>query len=346
MNLGLSKNTQFYKNDARVFFLPARSFARKVKLLGALILVALCCAAGGAAQDEGAPLCGSVERFGQTGRWQDLPGCTGERDYEDQTSAKTLLGRAKDAFKSFFEAWEAGEVEQADSLSGGALGYMNDADDVWNSNPQLARAKPAYEKMKRTVEQFLKWKPFVADLFQDYVKTMTWIDESQKSGDLDDAKTAVRFAKDLQNTIAKVQQQSVPDSFLIPGSGEIPAATIGEIKTRLAQITKEAAGSMETAVAIDDAKWEPYTKFLSGDRLKYFNETYRIGTNVYGRGGKYLDKPEQFRAAPVMCTMTNGKSGILDTWKVTCYSFSGDKLVGGARVKSGYGASAPNSAFN
>jgi hypothetical protein len=199
--------------------------------------------------------------------------------------------------------------------------------------------------MKRTVEQYLKWKPFVADLFQDYVKTMTWIDESQKSGDLDDAKTAVRFAGDLQKTIAKVQQQNVPDSFLIPGSGEIKAATIGEIKTRLAAITKQASGSMETAVAIDDAKWEPYTKFLSGDRLKYFNETYRIGTNVYGRGGKYLDQPEQFDTAPVMCTRTSGQSGLLETWKVTCYSFQGDRQTGAPRVKTGYGSTAPASAF-
>ena len=295
------------------------------------------------AQDS---ICGSAEIFNQTGRWQDLPGCTNERDYDNQTSAKTLLGRAKDAFKAFFEAWESGEVDQADTVSGGCLEYMNGADEEWNSLPELVKAKPAYEKMKRTVEQYLSWKPFVEDLFQDYVKTMTWIDESKKTGELDDAKTAVLFAKDLQKTIAKVQQQNVPDSFLIPGSGEIKAATIGEIKTKLAAITKQADNSMENAVAIDNAKWEPYTKFLSGDRLKYFNETYRIGTDVYGRGGKYLDKPEQFRAAPVMCTMTNGKSGILDTWKVTCYSFQGDKQVGSPRVKSGYGTSAPNSAFN
>jgi hypothetical protein len=294
------------------------------------------------AQDS---ICGSVERFNQTGRWQDLPGCTDARDYDDPTSAKTLLGRAKDAFKSFFEAWESGEVDEADSLSGGCLEFTNGADEDWNSNPQLANARPAYEKMKRTVEQYLKWKPFVADLFQDYVKTMTWIDESQKSGDLDDAKTAVRFAGDLQKTIAKVQQQNVPDSFLIPGSGEIKAATIGEIKTRLAAITKQASGSMETAVAIDNAKWEPYTKFLSGDRLKYFNETYRIGTNVYGRGGKYLDQPEQFDTAPVMCTRTSGQSGLLETWKVTCYSFQGDRQTGAPRVKTGYGSTAPASAF-
>ncbi|HEX8247958.1 MAG TPA: hypothetical protein VF599_07290, partial [Pyrinomonadaceae bacterium] len=171
------------------------------------------------AQDDGGEseaICGGVERFNQTGRWQDLPGCTGERDYDNPTSDATLLGRAKDAFKAFFEVWESGEVEQADSHAGGCLEYMNGADAEWNSNPALVKAKLAYERMKKTVEQYLKWKPLVGDLFQDYVKTMTWIDESSKSGDLDDAKTAVMFAKDLQKTIAKAQQQSVPDGFLIP----------------------------------------------------------------------------------------------------------------------------------
>lgn len=308
-----------------------------------LIVIPIQIKAARSFEDE--PVCGSVERFNQTGRWQDLPGCTDERDYDDQTSAKTLLGRAKDAFKDFFQAWERGEIDEADSHSGGCLGYMNGADDEWNSNPQLVKAKPAYEKMKKTVEQYLKWKPFVGDLFQDYVKTMTWIDESSKSGGLDDAKTAVLFAKDLQTTIEKVQQQNVPDNFMIPGSGEIKAATIGEIKTRLDAILKQADASMENAQAIDDAKWEPYTKFLTGDRLKYFNETYRIGTNVYGSGGKYLDKPQQFDTAAVMCTRTSGRSGLLETWKVTCYSFQGDKRVGSPRVKNGYGNTAPASAY-
>jgi hypothetical protein len=242
------------------------------------------------------PVCGSPEGFNQTGRWQDLPGCTDERDYANPTSAKTLLGRAKDAFKGFFEAWERGEIDEADSYAAGTVEFMNGADEEWNSDPQLVRAKPAYEKMKRTVEQYLQWKPLVDDLFQDYMKAMMWLDKA-KNGELDDAKTGLMFVRGLQNTIVRVQQKSVPDTFLIPGSGEIRAATIGEIKTRISVYLRQADSSMENAVAIDNAKWEPYTKFLSGERLKYFNETYRIGTNVYGRGGKYLDKPEEFDAA-------------------------------------------------
>lgn len=300
------------------------------------------CLPATAATDE--PVCGSVEKFNKTHRWQDLPGCTEERDYSNSESAVTLLGRAKDAFKAFFETWEKGDLDHVDSYSGGCLGYMNGAEDTWNSDPALIKAKPAYEEMKKKVERYLEWLPIVGDLAQRYSYAMIWLKES-KNGELDSAAQGVSEAKKLQQTIGKVQKQNVPDDFLIPGSGEIPAATIGEIKAKLASYLKEADSSMENAVAIDNAKWEPYTKFLTGERLKYFNETYRIGTNVYGRGGKYLDTPEEFDAATVMCTRTSGRSGLLETWKVTCYSFQGDKQVGSPRVKSGYGNSAPTSAF-
>jgi hypothetical protein len=290
------------------------------------------------------PICGSVQKFNQTHRWQDLPGCTEKRDHSNPTSAVTLLGRAKDAFKDFFETWEKGDMDHVDSYAGGCLVYTNGADDEWNSDPELVRAKPAFDEMKRKVERYLEWQPMVSELFQRYFYAMTWLGEA-KNGELDSAAMAVREAKSLQKTIAEVQQKSVPDDFLIPGSGQIPAATIGEIKTRLASYLNQADSSMTEARKIDDAKWEPYTKFLTGDRLKFFNETYRIGTNVYGRGGKYLDTPAQFDSAPVMCTRSTGHSGLVETWRVNCYSFSGDRQVGGPRTHSGYGNTAPASAF-
>jgi hypothetical protein len=294
------------------------------------------------AKDE--PICGSIEKFNQTHRWQDLPGCTEKRDYENPTSAVTLLGRAKDAFKSFFETWDAGDFDHVNSYAGGCLGYMNNGDEYWNSNPELVKAKPAYEEMKKKVQQYLDWLPLVQDLTQRYIYAKIWLKESN-DGEMESADLAVSEAKDLQKTIAKVQKQNLPDDFLIQGSGEIPAATVGEIKAKLASYLKQASNSKENAVAIDNAKWEPYTKLLSGDRLKFFNETYRIGTNVYGVGGKYLDKPEQFDTANVMCTKTWGHSGIVETWRVSCYSFRGDRQVAGPRTKSGYGNNTPSSAY-
>ena len=94
----------------------------------------------------------------------------------------------------------------------------------------------------------------------------------------------------------------------------------------------------------DDAKWRPFTSQLSGDRLKYFNDTYRGGTNVYGLGGKYLDTPQGFRTATVMCTQSFTTDQLIERWTVSCYSFRGDRRVSGPRVTRGYG-SAPSSAY-
>jgi hypothetical protein len=317
-------------------------------LAGRFILLAatLLCFGGGlpALGAGNEPICGSLEKFNRTHRWQDLPGCTENRDDSNPRSAVTLLGRAKDAFKDFFETWEKGDMDHVDSYAGGCLGYMNGADDTWDSHPQLVRAKPAYDEMKRKVERYLEWLPMVSELFQRYFYAMTWLGEA-KNGEMESAEMAVREAKSLQKTIAKVQQQSVPDDFLIPGSGQISSATIGEIKTKLASYLNQADHSMTSARKIDDAKWEPFTKFLTGDRLKFFNETYRIGTNVYGRGGKYLDTAEEFDTAPVLCTKTWGHSGLVETWRVSCYSFRGDRQIGGPRTQSGYGNNTPPSAY-
>ena len=290
-------------------------------------------------------VCGSVDKFNQTHRWEDLPGCTESNDYSNQTGARTLMSRAKGAFRDFFELWEKGELDRVGgSNAGAALGYMNGGDSYWNSDPELVKAKPAYEEMKRKVQQYLDWLPLVTDLAQRYIYAMINLEEA-KAGDMDRAKMAVSESKKLQTEIAKIQAKSVPDDFIVPGSGTVPASTIGEIKTKISQYLKEADGSMENAIKIDNAKWEPFTKLLTGDRLTFFNQTYRGGSNVFGRGGVYLDKPEQFDTATVMCTRTWGRSGIFETWRTDCYTFRGDRRISGPRSRSGIGTHTPASAY-
>jgi len=289
------------------------------------------------------PICGSVEAFQRTHRWQDLPGCTEERDYEDPLSAVTLLGRAKDAFKDFFENWDRGEIDDAEHSAGGALGYMNGADEQWASDPVLAAARPAYEEMKNKVRQYEEWAPLVKDLAQRYFRTVVMIDEARKSG-TNAAQTAKMEALELKQTVARAEAARVPETFVVPGIGEVKPATVAEIKGVVASLIGQAEGEVAREKAEEEAKWRPYTSLLGGDRLKFFNETYRIGTNVYGAGGKYLDTPEEFRAASVMCTETSTTDRLVERWTVRCYSFRGNTQVGGPRVKSGYG-SVPSSAY-
>jgi hypothetical protein len=288
------------------------------------------------------PVCGSVKKFNQTKRWDDLPGCTDQKDYSNQTSAKMLMSRAKGQFRDFFTTWEKGDIDHVKSNSG-CTAYDFNAESYWSSDPELVRAKPAYDELRRKVEIYMDMLPTIQNLWQRYFYAMTYIDEAQK-GDMQYAKMAVDMSKDLQKAIAA--SPNLPDDFIMPGSGaSVPSSTIGEIKSKLASYLGQANKSLDNAIAVDNAKWEPFTKLLTGDRLKFFNDSYRGGSNVFGRGGQYLDTPEEFDTAPVMCTRTWGHSGIFETWRIDCWTFRGDRQVSGPRSRSGYGTNTPASAY-
>jgi hypothetical protein len=318
-----------------------RSLFSGTLLILAVMLVAL---ASAMASPQSEPICGSLEAFNRTHRWQDLPGCTENRDYGNPTSPVTLFGRAKDAFKDFFENWEKGEIDAAQSAAGGALSYMNGADDEWSTIPELAAARPAYDEMRNRVQQYMEWAPLVEDLAQQYFKTVTWIEEARK-GVPDSAGLAKSSALELQKSMEKAAAANVPDSFIVPGIGMVKPATVAEIKQMIAPFIGQANVEVEKEKAAEEAKWRPYTSLLGGDRLKFFNETYRGGTNVYGAGGKYLDTPEEFRTASVMCTRSYTTDRLIEQWRVKCWTFRGNTQVSGPRVTTGYGSTAPPSAF-
>jgi hypothetical protein len=290
-------------------------------------------------------ICGSVEKFNETGRWQDLPGCTDEFDTSDQTSAGSLMSRAKNSCREFFETWEKGDLDHIKSTGGDCTGLIIYAKEYWDSDPQLVRAKPAYQRIKATVDKYFEWLPFVESLVQRYFYAMTYLEEARKKGDIGTADISSDFVKDLKNSLKEAEEKQVPDNTIIPGIGAIPSATIAEIKSKLNSYFKQANETKIEAVEADRLKWEPYTKLLSGDRLKFFNETHRSGTKVFGRGGTILWEPGDFDKAAVMCTRTWGRNGIFETWRVDCWSFSGDRQTSGPRSRSGYGTNTPASAF-
>ena len=291
------------------------------------------------------PVCGNIEKFTQTHRWEDLPGCTEGKDYSNPTSAAMLMSRAKSSCGEFFELWKKGDLDHIKSNATGCSSFLFGAERYWSSDPELVRAKPAFDEMSRRVEQYLGWLPLVENLAQRYFYAMTFLEEAGKKGDLTTADVAQGTVKNLKTALAEAQQQNVPEDFIVPGIGTVRAATIGDIKLKLDSYVKQAANSMTDAVNADNAKWEPFTKLLSGDRLRFFNQTYRGGSNVFGRGGQYLDTPAEFASAPVMCTRTWGHSGIFETWRVDCYSFRGDRRISGPRSQSGLGTNTPSSAY-
>jgi hypothetical protein len=250
-------------------------------LYRSILLFAFVLAAGAIGASAQQKVCGSVDKFNQTHRWQDLPGCTDNSDYSNQTGARTLMSRAKGQFKDFFETWEKGDWDHLKSNSN-CTAYDFNAESYWNSDAELIRAKPAYDELRRTVERYMEWLPDLQNLWQRYFYAMTYIAEAKK-GDMSYAKMAVDFSKDLQKAIAGVQSKGVLDELIMPASGTIPAQTLGEIKSKLSTYLGEANNSLKIAIDVDNAKWEPFTKLLTGDRLKFFNDSYRGGSNVFGR---------------------------------------------------------------
>src|SRR5215210_7175616 len=158
------------------------------------------------------PICGSVESFQRSHRWQDLPGCTEKRDYDDPVSAVTLLGRAKDAFKAFFENWEKGDIDEAEHNYAGVYVYTSGADEDWNTNPELKAARPAYEEMKQKVKQYEQWSPLVRELAESYFKAVVMIEEARKGAQYA-AETAQRDAQELKQVMDRAGRANVPESF-------------------------------------------------------------------------------------------------------------------------------------
>src|SRR3954468_22560929 len=104
---------------------------------------------------------------------------------------------------------------------------MNGADDEWNSNPELAAARPAYDEMRARVKQYDEWAPLVRELAQSYFDTVTMIGEARKGAQYA-AESAQRDAKELKLVMDKATRAGLPETFIVPGIGEVRPATVAE----------------------------------------------------------------------------------------------------------------------
>jgi len=190
----------------------------------------------------------------------------------------------------------------------------------------------------------MEWKPVLREVAQAYYNASTWIRET-RAGRKEGPEMAKMFCGELKTKVDRAIAAKVPESFVIAGSGETKPATLAEIKTLIAPYLTEANKAVDQQSAAEEAKWQPYTSLLEGDRLKYFNDNYRKGVNVYGPGGRYLEKPADFQKATVMHTYTVNKEGLVPRWEVTGRRFKGNKLVGAPIIRNGVGDRPPASAY-
>lgn len=293
--------------------------------------------------------CGSVEKFNQTKRWEDLPGCADYENYDDENKTAMILAQTKRKFREFFTEWIV-EEEFGNANTGVTFTYntsirnfIKEGEEArWRTDPQLVAARPAFEEMKSIVEQHLALKdsfPLIRELGSNFSSARFRTDALVKA-EGKDSELADVYLKGLQEALAKVVTAGVPDSIVVTSHAD-RTYTLGEIKAEVSKIAGTQKASGDQFKAAEEARWRPFTSVLKGDRLMLFNK-YRL--ILQGIGGKMLETPESFKATPIMAKYTVDESGIAHRWNMTIWRFRGDQIIA-TQTKSGWGSDPPSSAF-
>lgn len=120
--------------------------------------------------------------------------------------------------------------------------------------------------------------------------------------------------------------------------------TVADAREEIVYVMTEAEKVHKGNIAAEEAKYEPFRKALSGDKLALYNDRFRL-LYVYSTGGRILSTPQQYAAAPLWCRVAIDRNGISPRWDVTCWRFSGMKIAGGPSTRTGWGTTPPSAAF-
>ena len=324
---------------------------KKIIFIALMAVLTVAFAPGTISAQADSSVCGSVEKFNQTKRWEDLPGCADYENYDDENREEMILARTKRKFRDFFEQWVIDK--EFGTESSGLLwtyrqnlkNYVDEGSEAaWRNSAKLRAARAAFDEMKTIIEQqYLALKdsfPLIKKLGSTFSSAKYRTDTLEKQGGKD-SEFANVYLKDLEAALSEVVAANVPDSIIVTTHKE-KTYTLGEIKREVGQIAAAQKTSGDQFKAAEEAKWRPFTSVLKGDRLMLFNR-YKVGL-LYGLGGRRLDTPQEFQTTPMMATLTVDESGAVNRWNMTIYRFRGDKIIA-TQTKSGWGNDAPSSSY-
>lgn len=290
-------------------------------------------------------ICGSVEKFNQTKRWQDLPGCSTLGWVDSQPTVR--LNYIKYHYKEFYDYWDTAIGSQEyfgaskrdyrmERLRPGAL-FVED----WANERLLIAARPVYEEAYRTIVQRLKWYDIMESDTASINPSIGAINrEIRKSTNQDPA--TLRVAVDhIVPIIDKLKAAGAPDDLIVARAFD-KNYTIADIRTLVPSWRGSVAAIAAKEQSDFAAKWQPFLAVLKGDRLELFKK-YEVGI-LQGAGGRTLRTPAEFQRTSFMAKYTNGRSGILNRWNMTIWRFRGDKIIA-TQTKSGWGDDPPSAAF-
>jgi hypothetical protein len=150
----------------------------------------------------------------------------------------------------------------------------------------------------------------------------------------------MQAGKCVESVDTAISRRISPDATVPTKLGEL---RLDEVKDKgCGAITALAAEANNAGQAAVDAKFAPWKKGLSGDKLDTFLNKNMIHFRVRGRGGKELVTPADFARSNVWFEGLNSDSP--RRWAIKRFKFSGDRLVG-TDVITGAGKVVPSSAY-
>lgn len=186
----------------------------------------------------------------------------------------------------------------------------------------------------------------MSELYQAGMGSSAWLEDLSggKKLNQEQAETALFQGKRLMKAVGEAQKLGFPEAYNQELRGQ--SYTLPQMKELAAYIATAANERAKAIAAERAAKDTPFLNVLTGDKARIFKQEFGgMGGEwlCLGAGGNTLTTPEQMKGATVWFTYGNNR-GLIDTWHITGYRFSGDKLVG--RIsRNGYGLTPPASAF-
>ncbi|MFT3745780.1 MAG: hypothetical protein QM785_16000 [Pyrinomonadaceae bacterium] len=170
----------------------------------------------------------------------------------------------------------------------------------------------------------------MSELFQAGMGANAWVSDIAAGKKFDDGDISVMQFRGpaLQKAVVEMYRLGFGEDFSTELNGQ--KLTLPQLR-EMADYVTEAGNALRKAwLAERAAKDAPYLKVLTGDRLRIFKQEFANLNGEWlcmGAGGVALTTPEQMKNAAAWYTYGNSR-GLIDTYHVTGYKFSGDRLTG------------------
>ena len=309
-------------------------------------------------------VCGGVQQYEQERIWENLPGCVnvGAQKCEEENiySCITYGGRAitwdddtgsfKGLFMHFYNAWDSGEYDDAETAVSLIRSTMNDLvrdTEAGRAHPSkaLREAFPLFNDHLKHVHglalRYDQVREVMHQINQSYMLIVTSLEDS---GDKLAQIGASAGVRDLRQALERAEKAQIPEDWMVSGTLRQQPISLADLRKQLVKWQATADQRLAATDAAYKAKWAAYDSVVKGDRVRLL-EHFKKGTTVFGRGGVRITSPQQFKTASAMfiCLGSDPRQ-VTPTWEVQGAYFQGDRQTA-PYSDTGVGSTCPTRAF-